>query len=69
MGKYPDAIGVINAGIAKGTHDPDMAYVALAQAQFGAGQKPAAISTLAKANKSPNGQMIAHLWVLYMRQH
>ncbi len=69
MGKYPDAIGVINAGIAKGTHDPDMAYVALAQAQFAAGQKPAALASLAKANKSPNGQMIAHLWALYMRQH
>jgi tetratricopeptide (TPR) repeat protein len=69
MGKYPDAIAAINAGIAKGPHDPDMGYVALARAQFGAGQKAVALSTLAKANKSPNGQMMARMWALYMRQH
>ena len=69
MGKYPEAIDAINEGIDKGPHDPDMAYVALAQAQYAAGQKAAALSSLKKANKSPNGKMIAGMWDLYMRQH
>lgn len=69
MGKYPDAISAIDAGIAKRPHDIDMAYVSLAHAQYAAGQKPAAFASLKKANKTPNGKMIADLWELYMRQH
>jgi hypothetical protein len=69
MGRYPDAIAAIVAGIKKGVHDPDAAQTALARAYFGAGQKAAALAALAKADKTDNGRMIAHLWSLYMRAH
>jgi hypothetical protein len=70
MGKYPDAIAAIVNGIKKDTlRDPDNAQVRLAQAYFGAGQKQPALAALAKVKGSPNSQMVAHLWELYIRSH
>ena len=69
MGKFPEAIQAIQAGIGKGVKDPDNAQVRLAVAYFGAKQKPQALSALAKANKTPNGEMVARLWSIYIRQH
>ncbi|MDE2184310.1 MAG: hypothetical protein KGJ78_14920 [Alphaproteobacteria bacterium] len=67
MGKYAEAIAAIVDGIKKGVKDPDNAQVRLAQAYNGAGQKPAALNALAKADKTPNGKMVARLWSLYIR--
>lgn len=69
MGKYPEAISAIQAGIAKGVADPDNAQVRLAVAYYGAKQKGPAVSALEKANKTPNGKMVSKLWSLYIRNH
>lgn len=69
MGKFPEAIKAIEAGIAKGVTVPDDAQIRLAVAYYGNKQKPQALAALAKANKTPNGQMVARLWSIYIRQH
>ena len=69
MGRYPDAVAAVQAGIAKGVSDNDNAETRLGQALYGAGQKDAALKAFAKAKNTPNGEMIAHLWSLYVRAH
>jgi hypothetical protein len=69
MGKFPEAIQAIQAGIAKGVSDMDNAQVRLAVAYYGAKQKPQALAALAKATNSPNGSMVARMWATYIRQH
>ena len=69
MGRFADAINAIQAGIAKGVVDADNAQTRLAVAYYGNKQKPQALAALAKANKTPNGDMVAKLWSIYMRQH
>lgn len=69
MGKFSDAITTIQAGITKGVADPDNAQIRLAVAYYGNKQKPQAIAALDKANKTPNGKLIANIWEIYMRQH
>ena len=69
MGRYKDAVDAIQAGIAKGVDDNDNAQTRLGQALYGAGQKDAALKAFAKAKSTPNGEMIAHLWALYVRAH
>jgi len=68
MGRYADAVAAIQAGIKKGVSDPDNAQIRLGQALYGAGQKDGAVRAFAKAT-TPNGQMTAHLWSLYVRGH
>ena len=69
MGRYKDAVDTVQAVIAKGVSDNDNAQTRLGQALFGAGQKDAALKAFAKAKNTPNGEMIAHLWSLYVRAH
>jgi hypothetical protein len=69
MGRFADAVSAIQAGIAKSVVDADNAQIRLAVAYYGAKQKPQAMSALAKANKTPNGKMVARMWELYIRQH
>jgi len=69
MGKFADAINAVQAAIAKGSMDADNAQTRLAVALYFNKQKPQALAALAKANKTPNGEMVAHLWSIYMRQH
>ncbi|MGA7674872.1 MAG: hypothetical protein WCA78_07455 [Rhizomicrobium sp.] len=69
MGRYQDAVAAVQAGIAKGVSDNDNAETRLGQALYGAGQKDAALRAFAKAKNTPNGEMIAHLWSLYVRTH
>jgi Tfp pilus assembly protein PilF len=68
MGKFPDAIKTIQAGIAKGVTDPDNAQIRLGMAYLGAGQKDAAVKAFNAAKNNPNQAMIAHLWALYARK-
>lgn len=69
MGRYPDAVAAIQAGIGKGVSDQDSSQIRLGQALYGAGQKDAALRAFAKANHTPNNEMISHLWSLYVRAH
>jgi tetratricopeptide (TPR) repeat protein len=69
MGRYADAVAAVQAGIDKGVSDNDNAQVRLGQALYGAGKKDAALKAFAKAKDKPNGEMIAHLWSLYVRGH
>jgi hypothetical protein len=72
MGRYADGVEAIKAGIAKGVKDADNAQIRLAVAQYGAKQKPAALSALDKVirgAKTPNGKMVAQLWSLYIKSH
>jgi tetratricopeptide (TPR) repeat protein len=70
MGKFPDAITAIQAGIAKDKTDVDLANTRLGMAYLGAGQKDAAMRAFTKAIKgnNPNQAMIARLWALYARK-
>ncbi|MGC9952988.1 MAG: hypothetical protein ABSD21_01730 [Rhizomicrobium sp.] len=69
MGRYQDAVAAVQAGIAKGVSDNDNAETRLGQALYGAGQKEAALKAFAKVKNTPNGEMIARLWSLYVRAH
>lgn len=66
MGKYPEAVKAIQAGIAKGVKDKDDAQVRLAVALYFNKQKPQALAALGKP-ASPNGKMIAQMWDIYIR--
>ena len=68
MGRYKDAVDAVQAGLKKGVSDADNATIRLGQALYGAGQKDAAIKAFAKAT-TPNGELTAHLWSLYVRGH
>lgn len=69
MGRYADAVSAAQAGIAKGVADPDNAQVRLAVALYGNKQKPQAVAALERGIKTPNGQLIAKMWSLYIRGH
>lgn len=70
MGRYKDALDSIEAGIAKDNlTDKDNAQIRLGQAEYGAGQKAAALKAFAKADATPNGKLTAELWSLYVRAH
>ena len=66
MGKGPDAVNAIKAGIAKGVTDADDAQIRLGQAYLAAGQKSDAIHAF-NSVKTGNDQAIAHMWALYAR--
>ena len=70
MGKYPDAINAIQAGMKKGVSDPDDAQLRLGMAYYGAGQKQAAAAAFNSVTKAnANDAMIAHIWTIYIRTH
>jgi hypothetical protein len=66
MGKGPDAVNSIKAGIAKGVADADDAQIRLGQALLASGQKGDAIKAF-NSVKAGNDQTIAHMWALYAR--
>ena len=69
QGRYPDAIKLIQAGIAKGAADKDNALIRLGVAYLSAGQKEQAIRTFEKADGNPSQKVVAHLWTIYARTH
>lgn len=70
MGRYPDAISSIQAGIKKGVTDPDDAQLRLGMAYYGAGQKQAATAAFNAVTKAnANVAIIAHIWTIYVRTH
>jgi hypothetical protein len=66
MGKGPDAVNEIKAGIAKGVTDAGDAQIRLGQAYLAAGQKSDALHAF-NSVKTGNNQTIAHMWALYAR--
>jgi hypothetical protein len=64
-GKANDAIGLIQAGIAKGVSDVGNAKLRLGVAQLNAGQKDAAVRTFNSVKETPNQKMVAEMWTLY----
>lgn len=68
QGKAKDGIDLIQQGIAKDKVDADNAQIRLGQAYLANGQKDQAQKAFAKANTTPNGKVIAHLWSLYARK-
>jgi hypothetical protein len=69
MGRGKDAVAAVQAGIAKGTSDPDNAQIRLGQAYFSAGQKAQAIAAFGKVKGTGNAALVAHLWSLYAKTH
>ena len=67
MGKYPDAVNAIKAGIAKGVTNADDAQIALGIAYVGAGQKDAATHAFNAVKGSPAAETVAHIWSVYAR--
>ena len=68
QGKAGDAVGLIQAGIAKDKTDMNEAQIRLGMAYLGAGQKEAAQRAFAKVKDDPKAVMVAHLWALYARK-
>jgi tetratricopeptide (TPR) repeat protein len=67
MGKYPDAIAMIQKAVSKGVSDKNAANILLGQAQLGAGNKDAAIHAFNQVSGDAKAQMIAHIWTVYAR--
>jgi len=67
--KFPDAVTMVQQGIAKGVTDKSNAQVRLGQAQLGAGQKDQAIRAFSNADGDPKQKIVAHLWEIYARTH
>ncbi|HWA88993.1 MAG TPA: hypothetical protein VG889_03095 [Rhizomicrobium sp.] len=68
QGKAKDAIGLIQAGIAKDKTDMNNAQIRLGQAYLAAGQKGDAARAFAKVKGAPNQEMVARLWSLYTKK-
>jgi hypothetical protein len=70
MGRYPDAIDAIQAGLKKGVTDKDDSQTLLGITYYNAGQKSEALAALNEVPKSDTGNgLVAHLWILYIRTH
>ncbi len=67
QGRFPDALALVQAGIAKGVSDSDNAQIRLGMAYLGAGQKEQAIRAFAKVS-DPKQKVVAHLWEIYARR-
>ena len=68
QGKYPDALKLIQAGIAKGVSDKDNAKIRLGMALLNNGQKDAALKAFNSVT-DPKQQVGAHIWAVYARTH
>ncbi|MGZ5934187.1 MAG: tetratricopeptide repeat protein, partial [Rhizomicrobium sp.] len=69
QGRYPDAIKLIQAGIAKGPTDKDNALIRLGTAYLSGGQKDQAVRNFDKADGDAKQKIMAHLWSIYARTH
>lgn len=70
MGRYPDAINAIQAGLKKGVTDADESQILLGITYYNAGQKSDALAALKAVPTSDNGNgLVAHLWTLYIKTH
>ena len=69
QGKFPDALSLIQAGIAKGVTDSSTAQVRLGMAYLGLKQKDQAIRAFVKADGSDPAKVVAHIWEIYARTH
>ncbi len=68
QGRFPDAVKLVQAGIAKGVSDKSNAQIRLGMALLGAGQKADAIRAFTSVD-DPKQKVIAHVWEIYARTH
>jgi hypothetical protein len=68
QGRFPDAVNLIQKGIAKGVSDKANAQIRLGMALLGAGQKAQAVQAFVKVD-DPKQKVIAHVWEIYARTH
>jgi len=66
--RFPDAVKLVQAGIAKGVSDKSNAQIRLGMALLGAGQKADAIRAFGQVD-DPKQKVIAHVWEIYARTH
>jgi tetratricopeptide (TPR) repeat protein len=69
QGKFPDALSLVQAGIAKGATDSSNAQVRLGMAYLGLKQKDQAVRAFMKADGSDAAKVVAHIWEIYARTH
>lgn len=69
MGRYDDAIGTIEAGIAKGVKDPDDAQIRLGLAYLDAKKTSQAMHAFNSVKSDAKAKMDARLWSVYVRSH
>ncbi|HEY0107012.1 MAG TPA: hypothetical protein VGB91_13085, partial [Rhizomicrobium sp.] len=69
QGKFPDALNLVQQGIAKGVSDKANAQIRLGMAYLGGGKKDQAVRTFANADGDPKEKIVAHLWEIYARTH
>jgi tetratricopeptide (TPR) repeat protein len=69
MGKYPDALSAIQAGIKKGVTDKNTAQMALGFAYVGTKDFAKATKAFDAADGDPKAQVVAKLWAVYSRSH
>ncbi len=67
--KFPDALSLVQKGIAKGVSDKANAQTRLGQAYLGAGQKDQAVRAFSGVDGDPKAKVIGHLWEIYARTH
>jgi len=67
--KFPDALSLVQKGIAKGVSDKANAQTRLGMAYLGAGQKDAAVRAFSSVDGDPKAKVVGHLWEIYARTH
>lgn len=69
MGKYPDALNAIQAGIKKGVTDKSTAQMALGFAYVGTKDFAKATKAFEAADGDAKAKVVARLWEVYARSH
>lgn len=69
MGKYPDALNAIQAGIKKGVSDKNTAQMALGLAYVGNKDFAKATKAFEAADGDDKAKVVAKLWTVYARSH
>ncbi|HEY4940582.1 MAG TPA: hypothetical protein VII56_04085 [Rhizomicrobium sp.] len=68
QGRFPDAVKLIQSGIAKGVSDKSNAQIRLGMALQASGQKDQAVRAFTSVD-DPKQKVIAHVWEIYARTH
>lgn len=67
MGKFPEALDAVSAGIKKGVTHADDANLTLGIVSYSAGQKDAALKAFAAAKGSPGAAATARVWTVFVK--
>ncbi|HEY4115354.1 MAG TPA: hypothetical protein VGM17_14960 [Rhizomicrobium sp.] len=67
VGKFPDALEAVSAGIKKGVTKPDEVNLTLGIVSYSAGQKDAALKAFAAAKGTPGAAAVGRVWSVFVR--